>query len=89
MFSLIYDYWFIFVGIFLVIAFNHKRDIDPTILREDEKEGRVRSWLFGFIKSSSDEEEITSHGRTEEGDYEIKTRNKYGEGTDYYITKDE
>lgn len=87
--NLIFEYWFIFVGIFLVIMFNHKQDDEPTILREDENEGRARSWLFGFIKSSTDKEEIISHGRTEEGDYEVKTRNKYGEETDYFVTKDE
>ena len=86
--ELIYEYWFIFVGIFVVIAFNHKRDTDPTILREDEKEGRAKSWLFGFIKSSSDNEEIIEHGRTDEG-YSIKTKNKYSEETDYIISNED
>lgn len=75
-------------GIFLVIMFNHKQNDEPVILREDEVEGRARSWLFGFIKSSTDGEEITSHGKVDEG-YSVTTRNKYNEETDYLISEDE
>lgn len=89
--DLYFEYYFFtlpLTGVFLVIMFNHKQDEEPTILREDEVEPRAKSWLFGFIRGSSDKEEIIEHGRTEEGDYEIKTRNKYGEETDYYVTEE-
>lgn len=83
-----YQYFTVPLSIFIVIRFNHRLDDEPTVLREDEKEGRARSWLFGFIRSSTDNEEITSHGTTDEG-YGVTTRNKYGEETDYIISEEE